>query len=247
MDKAKITEKEKNHFYKVVAFLEIIAALFLIINIIIVICVCKNEGNNEANSELSKIGLYSYFENNFVDYNLFEDYVSSFNTDTSNNLTKEKKIAYVLENYYKTGKTAMPEEEFENEFIKYFGQDSFTEAKSIEAYNNNYSYDYNSQSIIKKVNLQNKTNINAEDLYRLDDFASIKKEYKVQDISYKDDNYVVTFNIYKDDGRKISYMNVQNDNYKSKDEQQEKIGTAKLTVKAEDGRYIILDFVQEAK
>ena len=245
MNKNKITEKEKNHFYRVIAFVEIIVALFLIINIIIVIGVCKNNGNDVSDKEFTNIGLYNYFENNFVDYNLLKNDVSS-NADSMNNLNKKQKIAYVVDNYFKTGKTSMLGEEFENEFVKYFGQEGFVDATGIETYNENYSYDYNSKSIVKNEKAVIITNTEIE-LYKAEDFENVKKLYKVENISYKDDNYVVSFNIYKDDGRKISYLDVQNKNYKKQYEIQEKIGTAELTVKVQDGRYIIEDFVQEVR
>lgn len=238
MKNSKIAMSEKNHFYKVIAGVEMIIALFIIVSIIIVISLCQVSDKEIDITEFEKIGLYDYFEKSFIDYSIFDNYKSENQNTEIGTLGTSEKIAIVIENYLnKNNKKAMTDEEFLNDYIKYFGEEKIIEARNISLYTNNYIFDENTGTVKKNENAIQDIREESDN-----DISSLKKEYKVQDITKNDNNYIILFNINADDGKAVSY--IPSEKNQSNDIQKRKLGTAKLTVKIEDERYVIVDYVQ---
>lgn len=199
----------------------LILAIILIIIIIIVTIILMNS-KKEKNLNLSdfeKVGVYNYLENDFLDYDLLEILAD----EPENEIIEENhKMGVAIEFYFKKYNTnKVTKQELKDTYYNIFGEELRADIEAIDAYTDKYLYNFEKDIIEKN---PNQSEENEQKNYKL----------KISDIYTNNDEYNV----------KLDLIRLNNDISLENDDnmQEEKIGTATLTLKVKDGRYNIVSY-----
>lgn len=170
-------------------------------------------------SDFEKVGVYNYLENDFLDYDLLEILAD----EPENEIIEENhKMAVAIEFYFnKYDTNKVTKQELKDTYYNIFGEELMADIEAIDAYTDKYVYNFEKDIIEKNPNQSEEID---QKTYKL----------KISDIYINNDEYNI----------KLDLILLNNDIALENDDniQDEKIGTATLTLKVNDGRYNIVSY-----
>lgn len=198
----------------------ILTIILIVIIIIVTIILINSKKEKKLNlSDFEKVGVYNYLENDFLDYDLLEILAD----EPENEIIEENhKMAVAIEFYFKKYDTnKVTKQELKDTYYNIFGEELMADIEAIDAYTDKYVYNFEKDIIEKNPNQSEEIDPKT---YKL----------KISDIYTNNDEYNV----------KLDLIRLNNDIALENDDnrQEEKIGTATLTLKVNDGRYNIVSY-----
>ncbi len=268
--KKETNKTKKIDIKKIIVLIILIVIIFLLIDFIFTSNKLTKTTNNNQLSEFEKIALYDYIQNQFLDYNVLHKLDSSNEYSTYQEYGKlEYAIAYFMKNNNAQKATVG---DIRDAYNKVFGEniDLQNNISTID-----YEFNNEKQQYEKRKDIPNNETNYMMKIIEITQNNNDENIVKIDILEPKDINEFVNYYMYNPERieknreivnklEELRIRNMKNQtiehndfetnkylnsiiNDENKNELTEKIATAELKLKVQDGRYLITDYTQQVQ